>query len=784
MIRNYFKIAFRSLLKNKSYSFLNIFGLTIGITCASLILLWVEDEVNFNSVFEKQDQIFYAPTNHNFDGEWRTFYSSPGPLAKALKDEIPEIVRATITHNTNLVFPLGENTINSTGKYAEADIFEIFNLTFIKGNAIDAFKNPEAIVLTEKTAALLYGKNKNVLGEAIRMNNGDNYVVTGIIKNLPKNVTFGFNWLAPFERYAKGKDWILDYNNNFADTFVELSPEANFEKVDTKVRQFLLEKNKESHSNTYAFLHSIKDWHLRSKFEDGKIVGGRITYVRLFGLIAFIILLIACINFMNLSTARSEKRANEVGVRKAMGSSRHRLILQFISEALTMALIAGMFSVFLLLLILPQFNILVEKELVLNHPFYISVLFGIATLCGILSGVYPALYLSSFKPVDVLKGLQKTGNSVLFIRKGLIVGQFIISIIFITCTILIYQQIQYAKNRESSYDKDQLIVMTANQETIQKFSAIKQDLIHTGEIKNAALSNSIILSEGRNRTGLKWDGATATEDILITLRYVSPAFMKTTGMEIAEGRDFSENMAKDSINVIITESFANLMGEGSPLGKRIFNDEKTYQVIGVVKDYLYGDMYGKSDPVLFFNNSNFGNYLYVKTQPDIAMNSAISSIETIMKKHNPAFPFDYALVDDIFKSKFKSEQLVGTLSQIFALLAILISCLGLFGLTAYTAEQRSKEIGIRKILGASVAGIVQLLSKDFLKLVLISLVIAIPIAWLTIRSWLQDFAYRIEINWWVFVLAGTAAIFIALVTVSFQAIKVAITNPINSLRTE
>jgi putative ABC transport system permease protein len=786
MTRTYIKIAFRTLLKNKGYSFLNIFGLAIGITCASLIFLWVEDEVSFNSDFDKQDQVYYVPTNHNFDGKWTTFYSTPGPLAKALKDEIPEIINAAISVNENLVFPVGDNTINSFGKYADQDIFEIFSLVFIEGNAIDAFKNPESIVLNEKTARLLYGKSGKAFGETISLKDGRNYRVTGVIKDLPNNVSFGFNWLAPFERYAKGKDWILDYDSNFADTFVELSEGANFEKVDANVRQFLLEKNKDSHTDTYAFLHSMKDWHLRSKFEDGKIVGGRITYVRLFGIIALIILLIACINFMNLSTARSAKRANEVGVRKAMGSSRYRLMIQYLSEALILAFTATLVSVLLLVILLPQFNLLVEKNLLLGfeNTFHISALLTITVLCGLLAGFYPAFYLSSFKPVDVLKGLKTTHQSASFIRKGLVIGQFTVSIVFIISTILVYQQIQHVKNRDLGYDKEQLMVMRSNKEVIQKFSVLKQDLLNSGTAKRVALNSSVILSGGGNRTGLRWEGATDTEDVLISQRYISSDFIETAGMKIVEGRGFSDNMKKDSSKVLITNSFASLIGQGSALGKTITNNKEVYTVIGVVEDYIYDDMYGTSNPVMFFNNNDYGNFLYIKINKDVALTSAISEIETIMKKHSPTLPLDFFFVDELFNDKFKSEQLIGTLSQLFALLAVLISCLGLFGLAAYTAEQRSKEIGIRKVLGASVSGLVKLLSKDFLKLVGISILISIPIAWYAIDNWLQDYAYRIEINWWVFVMAGVVAILIALVTVSFQAIKAAIANPVDSLKTE
>ncbi|WP_405207312.1 ABC transporter permease [Aquimarina sp. LLG6339-5] len=784
MIINYIKIAFRSLLKNKGYSFLNIFGLAIGITCASLIFLWVEDELSFNESFADQDQIYYIPTNQNYEGEWRTFYATPGPLAQAMKDEIPGIVKATRSSNEERLFTVGDNAINRRGRYADADFLEIFDLKFIEGTITDAFKNPEAIVLTKETATQLFGENIKVLGKTIKVNSRDNYLITGVIEDLPRNVSFPFDWVAPFERYRDGAEWMTEYGNNFSDTFVKLSPEADFETVDAMVRKLIPLKD-EGNTN-YAFLHASKDWRLRSKFEGGKVVGGKITYVRLFTMIALIILLIACINFMNLSTARSEKRANEVGVRKAIGSSRPRLMMQFITESLMMAFLAALVSILLLLLILPQFNLLIEKDLVLGlyNPIHIAVLCTITLICGLFAGVYPAFYLSSFKPVEVLKGIKATSGSASFIRKGLVVGQFTISIVFIICTILVYQQIQHVKNRDLGYEKDHLISMPANGNIIDKFSVIQQDLIKTGFVDNTALCNSQILSGGYNGAGFTWEGGKDTEDVLLSFRNITESFFNTTGMEIIEGRGFSKNVDADSTNVMISQSLAKLMGSENVVGNKISRGEDSYEIIGVVKDYLYGDMYDTGDPVLFSNNPNYTRYMYIKTKTGIPANQIIAAIEEVMKKHNPAFPFEYTFVDKQFDAKFKSEQLVGTLSRIFAILAILISCLGLFGLAAYTAEQRRKEIGVRKVLGASIKGIVQLLSKDFLKLVLIALVIAIPIAWYAMRNWLQGFAYRIEIDWWVFALAGIAAIIIALVTVSFQAIKAAIANPVNSLKTE
>ncbi|WP_179352741.1 ABC transporter permease [Winogradskyella vidalii] len=783
MILNYIKIAFRTLRKNKGYSFLNIFGLAIGITCASLIFLWVEDELSFDSNFPKQDQVYFVSTHQEYEGEWRTFGSTPGPLAEAMKAEIPGVVRASKTRGLDLLFSVGDNVVNRFGRYVDSDFLDIFSLTFIEGNKAEAFKNPESIVITQATAEQLYGEHEKVVGKILKVNSTDNYLISGVIENLPNNVSYPFAWLAPFERYGRDKEFTREYGSFFADTFAELSPEADFEAVDAQVRNLLQEQTGDADSK--AFLHSIKDWHLRADFENGEQVGGRIDSVKLFTVIALIILLIACINFMNLSTARSEKRANEVGVRKAMGSGRVRLMIQFISEALILAFIATLVSVILLLVLLPQFNLLIEKDLVLglSKPSHILFLLGIAIICGVFAGLYPAFYLSSFKPVEVLKGLKVTQGSATFIRKGLVIGQFTISIVFIVSTILVYQQIQHVKNRDLGYSKDQLISMKVTGSMIEKFSVIKQDLKNTGAISNVGLSNSNILNGGNNGSNLTWTGGVDTEDILISFRLVNSEFFETTGMELKEGHGFSENRAKDSASVLITESFAKLMGKGSAIGKKVTLDD-TYTVVGVVKDFLYGDMYGTSDPVLFLNYHDEASFMYLKTNSEIPTNDMLAMVEAVMKTHNPAFPFEYGFLDETFNAKFKSEQLVEKLSQLFALLAILISCLGLFGLAAYTAEQRSKEIGVRKVLGASVSGIVKLLSKDFLKLVGISIVIAIPIAWYTMENWLQNYAYRIEINGWIFVIAGVVAIIIAMVTVSFQAIRAAIANPIKSLRTE
>ncbi len=787
MFKNYIKIAWRNLWRNKGYSALNIFGLAIGITCASLILLWVADELSFNSIFPKQDTVYYLPTNQEYEGEWRTFYqSTPGPLAKALKDEIPEIVKAARTHGSALLFTEGENTLSRYGRYADPDIIDIFSLEFVEGPLANPLGSPNTIIINQQLAEDLFGENVSALNKVVQVNATDSYTVTGVMKTLPVNVSFNFEWLVSMERFLGGEnmEWAEEYGNNFADTFVALSPEANFETTDAKVRAILPMKTGEK--DGYAFLHTIKDWHLRSNFKDGKQEGGHIVFVKMMGLVAMIILLIACINFMNLSTARSEKRANEVGVRKVLGSGKKSLVSQFMAEAIMTALFAGILSIILVALLLPQYNVLIGKQLSLNllNSYHGISLLAITLVCGLLAGWYPAFYLSSFKPVDVLKGARKTQGSANFIRKGLVVSQFAISITFIISTLIIYQQIQHIKSRDLGFNMEHLVKVSVTGDIIKNFDAIKNDLINTGKIEDVALSNSNILSDGNNGSGLQWQGGTDTEDVLISFRYVSTDFFKTFGLDIVDGRGFGSNVASDSTNTMVTESFAKLMGSGSAVGKTINRWEETFTVIGVVKDYVYGDMYGKGDPVMFIHNNQYASLLYIKTNGEEDLTETLAGIEGTLKTHNPAFPFDYQFVDDVFDSKFRGEQLMGRLSRLFALLAILISCLGLFGLAAYTAEQRKKEIGVRKVLGSTVTGIVKLLSKDFMKLVLIALLIAGPLAWWAMKNWLEGFAYRIEINIWVFVIAGIVAIFIALLTISFQAVKAAIANPVRSLRTE
>lgn len=791
MLKNFFKTTLRTLAKNKTYSFLNIFGLATGIACAGLIFLWVEDELHYDDVHVKKENIYAIANNQDFGGKIFTFNgvntnATPGPLAQALKAQVPGIVNAGRVRPTRSLFALGDKSVYESGYYIDSNLFSMFTFNFVEGNAKTAFKDLYSIVITEKMAEHFFGSSKNVTGKILKADNHQNYVVTGVVKEMPENSSIRFQWVSPFEVFFKQNSWLTNWGANSINTFVELAPNASTDAINKQLYGFI-QKN-ESKSNTRAFLFPMKDWRLRSEFTNGKPSGGRIEYVKTFTAIAWIILVIACINFMNLATARSEKRAKEVGVRKVMGAGKGLLIAQFIGEALFMALLAVVLGVVIIITVLPVFNTLVDKHLTagLNNPVHLAVLAGITLISGLVSGSYPALYLSSFNPIYVFKGIKLKAGGASFIRRGLVVLQFSISIVLIISTVIIYQQIQHIKNRDIGYDRNNLLTMPIHGDMVKNYDAIKQGLLNTGMVENVGLNSMNQLYMGNNGSikGLNWPGKNPNLDVLVSFRSITPGFIATAKMQLKEGREFL-NEKTDSTKILVTESFAKLMGKGSMVGKVITDNGGTkYTIVGVVKDYVYGDMYGSPDPVLFSCSVQDANTLYVRLKPKARTNEAIAKIGAVLKVHNPAYPFEYDFLDDQFNSLFSSETLIGKLSRVFAMLAIVISCLGLFGLSAYTAERRTKEIGIRKVLGASIAGITRLLSKEFMVLVAISSVIAFPLAWWAMHSWLQNYSYRITISWWVFVAAGVSAMLIALFTISFQSIKAALMNPVNSLRAE
>jgi predicted permease len=650
------------------------------------------------------------------------------------------------------------------------------------------------MVITQSTAKRFFGDEKNVIGKTVRVDNKQDYVVSGVILDIPKSSTIQFEWVAPFQVWwNENKSWAQNWGNNDVDTYVELKPNVSVASINKILYGFI--QKREPTRNERPFLFSANDWYLRDEFDNGVQTGsGRIEYVHLFSVIAWIILLIACINFMNLATSRSEKRAREVGVRKVLGAIRQNLVSQFIGEAILMTLMAAVLALFIMWVALPSFNLLVQKDLSLglDKPLHVCFLLIIALISGLIAGSYPSVYLSSFNPVFILKGLKlKTGSAEL-IRKGLVLLQFTISIVLIISTIVIYQQIQYAKSRNLGFNKNNLLEINTNDEFNKNYETIKRQILNTGLVDNLALADYSPLYAGNYTNGLTWEGKPANSKVLVSNRGVSPGFMNTYGIKIIDGRDLviTDSTPSKKINVLITQSLEKLMGKGNALGQTLRWDGDTsgtvLNIVGVVNDFVYGDMYGKPDPVFFYCTDYINtSEMYVRLKPTANLEAALKEIENVLRKNNPSYPFTYQFVDDLYNKMFLNEALIGKLSRVFAGLAIFISCLGLFGLAAYTAERRTKEIGVRKVLGASVTGIASLLSKDFLKLIIISCIVAFPVAWWAMNNWLKKYdKYRIEISWWVFFAAGISAILITLLTISFQSIKAAAANPVKSLRSE
>jgi putative ABC transport system permease protein len=794
MLKNYFKTAWRNLTKNKTYGFLNIFGLAIGIACAGLIFLWVEDEVTFDNVNVKKDRLYKANVNMEYAGNHFTMGSTPRLLASSLVNEVPGIINAARVSDENhsLLFSFGNKALYASGLYADSSVFNMFTLSFVQGNAKNAFKELYSLVITESTAKKIFGEEKYVTGKIVRIDNKQDYIVSGVIKDLPENSTLQFEWLAPYEISANYQDSQM-WNSYGPFTYVEMDAKADVTAINKKISNFIHQK--QADQNSGVFLFAMKDWRLYDEFANGKPSGsGRIKQVYLLSSIAWVLLFIACINFMNLATASSLKRAKEVGVRKVMGVRRQRLIVQFIGEALFMSALAAVVAVVVIVLALPAFNMLMKKQLFLHlgNPVHFGSLLIITVICGLVAGSYPSMYLASFNPLSVLKGLKLKTGSASFIRKGLVVVQFTVSVVFIICTVIVYMQIQHVKNRKLGFDKDNLIEINMQHDFTGAFPMIKKDLLHTGLVENAAMTNHVTLYGGDTDDRFKWRGKADANHVNIAFRNISPEYISTFGMKIVEGRDFTQNSSYEKNNLIISESLAKILGNESAIGKIIQaprnNEAGVFTdctVVGVVHDYVYGNMYAQAGPVLFFcRPPDWDKLLYVRLKPQTHTDQAIDKITAIMKKDNPAYPLEYKFVDEQFNKMFSNEMQISKVSGVFAVLTIFISSLGLFGVATFTAERRIKEVGIRKVLGASVIGIAGLLSKDFLQLVLISCLIAFPVAWQIMHNWLQNYEYRTAISWWIFLLAGLGVIFISLFTVSFQAIKAAVANPVKSLRTE
>ncbi len=786
MFSNYLKIAWRNLLRNKAFSIINISGLAIGMASAILIFLWIQNEVSYDRFHEKEDRIYEAWNQAKRNDEISSWNTTPKVLAKTVLQDFPE-VEQTVRENGvgSLLFSVGEKSLTATGDIADSNFFKVFSFPMLKGSAKTALDDMHNIVLTEKLSNKLFG-DEEAMGKIVRLNNEDNFTVSGIIKELPNNTRFNFEFLIPWS-YGHFKGWDDEYwGNNSTTTYVLLKPAATLASIEPKLKT-LRERYDKDDPHGGFFLYPISRWRLYSNFINGVEEGGRITVVKLFGLVAGFILLIACINFMNLSTARSEKRAKEVGIRKVAGAQKFSLIGQFLGESSLLAFMAGIIALLVVQISLPAFNELTDKKLCIDYtsPFLWVTGIGFMLFTGVLAGSYPAFFLSAMKPVKVLKGTFIPVKAAVSPRKILVVLQFTFAIILIIATIIVKQQINYAQNRENGYQKNNLIYHGLTDDLTKNYLLLKNELVSSG----AAISvtkTSAPLTEGlSNSWGFEWPGKDPNDKTIFDRFIADDGIAATAGFKIIKGRDFNlKEYITDSTAILLNESAVKKMNLKEPIGQIIKDNGINWHVVGVIKDFILHSPFQATVPMVIEGAKGWFNNVHIKLNPKNTNAQNLKTAEVIFKKYNPAYPFDYHFIDDEYAKKFDDQKRTATLAALFAGLTIFISCLGLFGLATYMAQNRIKEIGVRKVLGASVANITTLLSKDFLKLVLIALSIAAPVAWWAMQKWLQNYEYRITISWWVFVTAGFLSVLIALITVGYQAIKAAAANPVKSLRTE
>ena len=800
MFGNYLKTALRNLLKNKAFSLINILGLGLGIACSLLIMLWVKEEYSVDAFHKNGARLYSIYERQNHDGQWYAFHGTPAVMADEMKRVLPEVQYATnYSWNELATFEADNKIIKRAGNYAGADFFKMFSYHLLEGSATNALQTPSDIAISKKMAEDFFGSPAKAIGKTIRYQDKEDFKITAVFDNVPQNSTKQFDYVLNWQKFLEtfvGNDTIVannslakEWTNSGPSCYIMLREGTDANAFQKRIERFLDNYNKEQTPRDYIRLgiQRYGDMYLHSGFdENGNISGGRIQYVELFSIVAIFILLIACINFMNLTTARSIKRAKEISVRKVVGAMRSSLIRQFIGEALLVAFLSVTVAMGIIILALPQFNQLTGKDITMpfsNASFWLSIA-GLWFVTAFISGSYPALYLSSFNPVRVVKGTFKTGKNAVWFRKGLVVFQFMLSIVLIIGTIVVSQQVNYIRSANLGYNRENLIYIPLEGDLPGKFEVFKTQASDMPGIKDITrMSHN--LTQIVNKTGaVHWDGKDPNSGIEFAWSMVGYDFANTLNARITQGRDFSRNFASDSLAYVLNETALRITGYKDPIGKPFTFRQRRGTIIGVIKDFHFNSLHETINPLVLSLNENmkWGRAL-IRTEPG-KTNEALASLEKICKDLNPKIPFTYYFSDEEYAKLYKSEQVIGQLAKYFAFLAISIACLGLFGLVMFTAEQRTKEFGIRKVLGASPVMLFNLLSKEFLFLVLIALIIASPLAWLAMNNWLQNYAYKVSISWWMFAIAGVAAIMIALITVSFQAIKAAVAKPVKSLRTE
>jgi putative ABC transport system permease protein len=773
MLKNYLKIAFRVIKKHKGYSFINIAGLAVGIACCVLILLWVQDELSYDTFHQNYREIYR--TILNVEGKW--YSSSPWALAPILKTEYPEVLAATRYRENSLLITYGNRSFNEQAAFVDPDFFEIFTFPIVQGDSTNPFPTVYSAVITQKTAAKYFG-SEDPIGKAITINERVKFSVTGVIENIPSNSSLEFDIIAPVEIFGEEtlNSWALE-----SGSFLLLQKNASPDSLGEKIAGITMERDKRTDITVATYIRPFSRMHLHSLGG-----GGNITYIYIFSTIALFILLIACINFMNLATARGSTRAKEVGLRKVVGAQRNHVIKQFFGESLLLSFIALIFAIGLVVIFLPGFNNLAQKHLRLDFGNNLSILLGligITLFTGMISGSYPAIFLSAFHPVKVIKGSYSASSAKPLLRKSLVVIQFTIAIVLIIGTLIMVKQLNYIRNKELGFNRQQVISLPMNPGLRKAYVSFKNELLQHSPVISVTSATSRPTQVG-NINPVYWEGRGPEQYETMNFIACDYDYIKTFEMEIVQGRDFSRDFPTDLQNYIVNEEAVKFMGLADPVGKLFSIWQNKGQIIGVVKNFHSRSLHNEIVPVCITLNQEWGpNYVFVRLKP-VNLSQSLNEVEDVWKKFSPHFPFAYQFLDEVFEEQYRTDQRTGAIFRHFAILAVFISCLGVFGLAAFTAEQRTKEIGIRKILGASVSGIVSLISKEFIVLLALANAIAWPAAYFLTRRLLDSYAYRTSITVWIFLTAGVLAMAIALLTVSFQAVRAAKTDPADALRYE
>ncbi|HEY4286315.1 MAG TPA: FtsX-like permease family protein [Puia sp.] len=785
MLKNYFKIAWRNLFRNKGFATTNLLGLAIGMTCSILIFLWVHDELSFDKFHQNYNSIYQVVANRDFKNQVFTDWNMTFPLGPALEKGYPQIKTAVATtHQQERVLEYGNTRLKKKGYTVSGHFFDLFTWKFIKGNPATAIADPSSIVLSASAAKTYFG-NEEAVNKIMKIDNNQSVKVSAVVADAPGNSSLSFDFIQPFNYSdtlvkAQMNEW---YNSSW-DVYVQTAPGASKASVEKIINDLKTEHASKDKISTY-FLFPMSKWRLYSDFKDGKNIGGMIENVRLFTAIAIIILLIACINFMNLSTARSEKRAKEVGIRKTLGSDKRQLRWQFLFESIILTLISFVIALAAVYLLLPSFNLLVGKHLVLrlSDPVFWTGLLIIILFTGIVAGSYPAFYLSSFNPVKVLKGTFIAGKKAILPRRVLVVSQFVISILLISATIIVYRQLDFIKHRDMGYNPDNLISLPATDDLNKNFPAFKNDLLATGLVEATTRTMSPITEIWWRSPSPDWEGKPAGVNIIFSGQTADVDYVRTMGVRMLEGHSFTGTPA-DSGNMLLNKAAVDAMHLTHPVGALLRYGSNKYTVIGVTDNVVMETPYKPVDPQMIYYQPGNLNVISVRLKKGIPPQDGIAAMGTLVKKYDPAAFFDYHFVNQEFEKKFLTEKLISRITNIFAGLAIFICCLGLAGLASFTMERRVREFGIRKVLGASVGQLLGLISQEFLRLVTIAFVIAVPLTWWAMSSWLDKYTFRVPISPWTFVAVGLMLLALTLLVVGLNTIRSAMRNPVKSLRSE